>query len=740
MPTYAIRTPAGYSVAVSGVKTQEEALKIAREKWETLPRVLKQAGSGIVVEMDGGTKVFVAPGYSSTNPEEIDKIMNEGIDPGQAARERADATTVGQNPIAARGTAIVRGVPFVGSGLDEVAGMVGGPEAKANLEGLGKAFERNNPVEAAGLNLAGTAATLAGVGGAIPKALSPVGSMITGRLPWLKGLAGVAAGSAAEGGSYGALDAAEGERGVGATVGATVGGLTGAGVGAAAPFVAKGAQAIFERFARSDVNTIARTLGISRDAAKVIRNTIDQGGDPTSAMRNMRAAGDDAMLIDASEATQALGDATAASGNVAAKAMRDPIEKRAKDVNRRFANVRTQTLGPAGRGPKIDVEEIALSTAPQRRAAYDYTYEQPVDYAGETGRKIEDVIARTPRSTLRRAIEEANEAMMVERRVNSQIMASIDDATGEVTFSQPMNTLQLDYLKRALQGIQREEVVDFRPTGKGVRAGSLAGDLRDALSGVEGYDEAMAIGGDAIAEREAYLIGERLADPKTTVEDVMLTLNGGNRTPSMASLMAAQRGLSTRLGKVLGDVQKIPSDPNLDARELLTTVRLFSSANSIQKLRQILPREQLVPFLRELAAAEQTLKVRAALATNSKTQIRQATQKSVDEITAPGIVGTALAGEPLNTTKRLIQFVTGQTAEYTADRKQAIYLDIAKALTEKKGETAREAYRVIRRAIENGNATMTPAERSLVANALAGGATVGTAATINREWQGNLRD
>jgi hypothetical protein len=88
-----------------------------------------------------------------------------------------------------------------------------------------------------------------------------------------------------------------------------------------------------------------------------------------------------------------------------------------------------------------------------------------------------------------------------------------------------------------------------------------------------------------------------------------------------------------------------------------------------------------------------------------------------------------MQGEAINTTKALIQAVTGQTGEYTAARRQQIYNDIAKSLTEKRGENALAALRVLDAAMKGQDLTnaQTDSLAKMLAGVLLSGAETGTA-------------
>ncbi len=113
------------------------------------------------------------------------------------------------------------------------------------------------------------------------------------------------------------------------------------------------------------------------------------------------------------------------------------------------------------------------------------------------------------------------------------------------------------------------------------------------------------------------------------------------------------------------------------------------------------------------------------MAANSGTFRRAAQDANVQQTIAPGIVGNAMAGEPLNTSKALIQAVTGQTAEFSAAQLRSVYADIARALTQKQGPEAMAALKMIEGAM-NGQPLTAEQNRfiaSMIGTSLATGGT-----------------
>jgi hypothetical protein len=673
---------------------------------------------GRVVRSQSGKLSFVSPAYSTSDPEQVRRIM-EGAGGAQVSRGGMQESIIAQAPTAARLTKLVEGTPFVGSYLDEAIGAFAGPEATQGVRALSQAMEEVRPGQSLALNLGGagigTAATIAATPARLAAALVPSTSArmlpSVGRAAATTGLLG-----ATEGAIYGAGLGEGVGRAETAGTGALFGGLLGGALGGAAPLVAAGAENVAGLFRRSDVAKIASDLGISREAATVIKNTFDQGGDIATARAAIQRAGAEGMLADAGFAAQALLDASAATGGRAGQIAREAVEGRMTRTGEALDKTLDTVLGAAPLGPRTAVDAIADRTAPARELAYTTAYQTPINYAAPQGMKIEEVLGRVAPDDLIAGIVEANKEMRSRGMVNQQIMAVLD-ASGNVEFLREMpNVQQLDEIKKALQKIAYDNTDDFgRLTGTGQRYARLAGELRDAVAdAVPDYRTAVSIGGDKLAEERAFMLGRDLLSTRTEIEDIGFELG---KKPSAAQVEAAKSGLRSYISKVLGDVRAVPSDMNLDARQVVKAVTDMSSDNSRAKIRALMGAEADA-LLKQVDEAAQSAVVRTALATNSKTAIRGSIKQTVDELTTPGVLGQAMAGDPINTSKAIIQAVTGQTEEFTAQQRQRIFEDIARALTEKKGKTALSALNYLEQAMRGQS--LTAAQNEFLARQIAG--------------------
>lgn len=696
----------------------------AGSAWEKAPViediVMSTPDGGRIVRSQSGKLSFVSPGYSTSDPEKIKSIMG-GAMPADVSRLGMQEDIVLQAPVSSRLVKFVEGYPLIGSYVDEVIGALSGPEAAQGVRAVSEAMQETRPGQSLGLGLTGgllgSAGAIAAAPASVATALAP--STSARLLPSMAQAAGTAGLlGAIEGGIYGAgLGEGEG-RAASAMTGAATGGLLGGVLGGLAPLAARGVENVAGMFRRSDVAKIANDLGISKQAATVIKNTFDQGGDIAAARAAIQRAGDEGMLADAGFAAQALLDASAATGGRAGQIAREAVEGRMTRTGEALDKTLDTVLGTAPLGPRAAVDAIAERTAPDRAKAYGAAYGTPINYAAPQGQKIEEVLGRISPDDLIAGIVEANKEMRSNNITNQQIMAVLD-ANGEVQFLREMpNVQQLDEIKKALQKIaySRENTDDFgRLTGTGKRYNRLAGELRDAVAdAAPDYGTAVSLGGDKLAEERAFMLGRDLLSTRTEIEDIGFELG---KKPSAAQVEAAKSGLRSYIAKVLGDVRAVPSDMNLDARQVVKAVTDMSSDNSRAKIRALMGAEADA-LLKQVDEAAQSAVVRTAMATNSKTAIRGNIKQTVEELTTPGVLGQAMAGDPINTSKAIIQAVTGQTEEFTAQQRQRIFEDIARALTEKKGKTALSALNYLEQAMRGQ--PLTAAQNEFLARQIAG--------------------
>lgn len=627
-------------------------------------------------------------------------------------RKAEAAMTLAQYPSFAGPVAkAVQGIPFAGEWVDEAFDKIN-PGAGERARQLQGAYDELHPVASTAAEVTG------GVVGSIPLVLSGLGvagQALTRTGAVLRGAGLGAFGGATEGAVAGAGRSEPGQRIEGAVTGGAIGLGLGAALGGIAPLVGEGVQALSKRIKKLDVRSIADEFGISAPAARTVKEAL-VNDDLDTAVARIGQLGDDAMLADSGPATGQLLNAASATGGQALKVTREAVEDRSQQIGQRLPGKLDAILGKP-KGVKTAAREIAKSTQPARSAAYDTAYDQAIDYS-TAGRQIEDVLDRVPPNTMMGAISEANDAMTEAGTRNLQIMAEIGE-DGSVVFREMPNVQQLDKIKQALDTIGREAVDQFgRPTAQGNRARRLARDLRDAISNaVPAYKRALRIGGDKIQQDEALDIGRKLLFKNTTVEDVRDFVSGGI---SQEARQAARQGVRETIENTLSNVRRTITDPDIDAREAMQLVKEVSSRANKSKLRLILGAEKADALLDELDRAATALTLRAAVARNSDTAIRQSIQGQVQAETTPGLIRRTAGnmGNPLDAAKEISQTIAGIDPRTLSGEQKAIFDEIATALTQIRGPEAQKALSVVRDAL-NGQ-PIKDAEAQLIGRLVAG--------------------
>lgn len=629
-----------------------------------------------------------------------------GATPVEIVQSSIDNQRIDANPIAARAQEVVRGVPFVGSYADEVVGAIS-PQAGANMAATSQAMQRERPKETMALNLGGA------VAGSVPMALAAGPSIAANAATSIGGRAlqagalGLVAGGT-EGAIYGAGEQ-EGGRGRNAAVGGAVGAGAGAILGTAAPYAAAGVKSLITRLRGSDVKVIAKELGVTPEAAGVIRDAMRTGSE-ADAMAALQRAGPDAMLADAGKSASTLLDAAAASGGAASQIAQPAVSARAQAATGKIVSVLDRTLG-APKGEKELITAVRTGSAPARSAAYEAAYAQPIDYASGQGRRLEGLMSRVPASAWRRA----SQLMSLDGDASMQKLFTIGD-DGAVTVQTMPDVRQLDYITRALNDVASEADGAGKlggTTDLGRSTGNLSKVIRQTVrSAVPEYGTALDTAAGAISERNAIETGYTLLSRTTRREDIAQAMGSASK----AEREAAKQGVRASIDDAMASVTRTMSDPDTTTREGILALRDMSSRSNATKLRILLGQDAANELLSEVDQAATAFELRAAIAENSKTAIRASIQKGVETRADGGVLSALKSGEPINAAKRIVQALSGETPEAVELRRMGIYEDIATALTETRGARAENALRRINAAM-NGQA-MSEQSARFVANTL----------------------
>ncbi len=612
---------------------------------------------------------------------------------------------------------IARGVPIIGGAMDEASALAssltGGnyDETLDYQRARDRFMDKNAPVVSTGLQVAGGLAS--GLGAARALGLGTgAATTATRSLPTVT----QALGYGASGAGVGAADMfARGEGGAGnraqnAAMGAAFGGV----LGTAAPYVggalSGGTQRVLD-FLSSD--QALRRLGISRNAANVLIRQLsaDDTVTATGAQR-IRDAGPDAMLADAGQASEQLLDTALARSGPGSTAARQAVEQRARAANQGMARELDNTFGQAV-GVETRQAGVRQGTAAARGQAYDAAYDLPIDYAAAPGQQIEALMGRVPQE----AVNQANRLMRAEGMASRQIRAQVD-ADGVVTFDTLPDVRQLDYITRALNEVARGA------EGQGAMGGTTAaGRIYQDLSrqirqnlrtAVPEYGVALDTAADPIRRIQAIEFGATLLNKGTTREAVVDALQGA----STAERNAMRQGVRDQLDEIVANVKGMASDPNIDARQLKELLGTLSSDAARQKVTALLGQNAARSFFGQLGRFSRATELRAAVARNSQTYARTATEQQVKAQLEPGVIGSALEGNFPQAVKKIFQQLSGMTPERRLAMEDQLFGEIANALTTVRGRQAEQMLLNLQRAIQSRSANQTGA-RAL------GGATTG---------------
>jgi hypothetical protein len=460
-------------------------------------------------------------------------------------------------------------------------------------------------------------------------------------------------------------------------------GAIGAGIGAATggafPLAAEGVSRSYRGIVDAlSSNRTARQVGTSPDVLRMLGQAMDADGTrgPVG-QANMARAGQDAMLADAGPNARAILDTAIQRGGPGGVAAREAITARTTRSAGALTDALDNTLGQP-QGVTAARSAIRQGSAGARSGAYNTAYETPIDYASQQGQALEQLIrGRVPGSV----INQANRIMQLEGESSRQILARVAD-DGSVAFETLPDVRQIDYITRALnQAAESGE-------GAGALGGqttigrayqNLSREIRDTLrDAVPEYGQALQTAADPIRRSKAVELGSKLLSPSMTrdqVDEAVSGMTGPER-------QALAQGVRSRLDDMMANVTRTVQDGDTTAREAIKGLKELSSRANREKLATAIGQQQADTLFAEIDRAATSFELRAAVAENSKTYARQATDRRIAEMTEPGAIGKALQGQPIKATQRIAQALTGQTPERITARQEGIYADLARILTQ----------------------------------------------------------
>lgn len=599
---------------------------------------------------------YVPPGVEGYNPDT--GMVQRNSAPYSALQGATDAASFGFADEAAAG---------LGSLLDNI--LPGGQsrsydEALAGIRGQQESAQQDNPWSYLGGQIGGGVAMGAATGAPLAAA-SP--SLVMRSL-------GSAATGAAGGGLYG-FGSGEGleDRAVEGAVGAGVGGALGALFPAVAEVGRRGYRAVADALT---TNRTASGVGTSPDVLRILSRQM--GADDTlgpRGLRNMAAAGQDAMLVDAGPNAKTILDATIQRGGRGGVIARDAVEARTGRAGHALTDALDNTLGQP-QGVTAARTAIRQGSAGARGTAYDAAYATPIDYASQQGQTLERMIRRRVTPDI---IATANKIMRLDDDTSQQILARVAD-DGSVAFEVLPDVRQIDYITRALnQASQSGE-------GQGALGGqttlgtayqNLSRDIRNNLRTlVPEYGNALETAADPIRRSQAVDLGSRLLSPGMTRDQVAEAVDGMTRPERDA----VAQGVRSRIDDMMANVKRTLLDDNTDAREAIKGIAELSSRANREKLGTVIGQQRADQLFDEIDRVATSFNLRARVAANSATYSRLALDRDVKTMTEPGVIGLLAQGKPVQAPQRMMQEITAQTPRHQLAAQDEIFSELARLL------------------------------------------------------------
>ena len=598
---------------------------------------------------------------------------------------------------------VAKGAPIIGGSLDEMAAgmssLMGGnyDEALDYQRARDRFVEKGAPVMSTGLQLAG------GIGSALggANALGLTGFGVNSSVPLAqRALTGIAVGA-----PVGAADAfARGEGGAESRAeNSILGGLLGGITGGIAPVIGQGISSAYQNI-RNFTNPAASfaRLGISRPVGEELVDRLGPDEMGARGLARIRAAGPQGMVADAGPSAAGVTDAVIQKGGPGAGFAGEQITQRMQAGNQQLRRTLDQTFGPAV-GVTTQRTAIREGSEAARDAAYRAAYASPIDYTTPQGAVIQQLWGR-----VRPAVRTAANNLLHDEGL-PQIA---DDALPDVR--------QIDYVTRALNDVA--ESAEGRGalggvTNQGRVASGLAQQLRDATRiAAPNYGVALDTAASPIRQSLAVRLGSRLLQSNFTRADLVEELQG--MTPQERQSVVS--GLRAQLDEMMSAVRGMASDPNVDARQINEMMKNLTSQTNREKIATVLGGGNAsMRFFREAGQAFRSAQLRASVSTNSRTAARKEIMGGMDERFKPGPVGTAMQGDLPGAAKKSIQIATGATPRQQRLRNNEQWLELARALTGRRGRAAERFLRQLQ-AAANARAAASGRGRSLGVGAAGG--------------------
>jgi len=548
-------------------------------------------------------------------------------------------------------------------------------DERARIESFGE----TNPISSGVAEFAGAVPTgLAGGGLRLGRFLASKAAPLSRKVAASAGLGGAQSGvygfGAGEGGATNRADNALSQAALGATIGGAL--------PLAGSAVRGGLDAVAARRAASAENVNPKVFPVVTEAMRDIPQA--------EITKTLKEAGPQAMVADVVDPRVL--DRTVQVSPAAARVAQKNITERVNVDKATLDKTLNETFGAFKGGERAVARKIAEQTAPQRDKAYKKAYAQPINYANESGKEVQNVFNTVPANILRKATTEANEEMLIDGVGKNQIL--LKEVGGKVEISKLPNMVQADYLKRGLDNVAEKATDQFgRPLPQGRRARKLSGRLRDALrENVPVYGIALRAGADKIQRDRASQLGKDIFKNKVTLEDVTDLVEKIKRGDvADIALNDFQQGIRRAIKDKTSQIMPTMADPNTEIAEAKKLVKQLRTTASREKLTAVLGKPKADKLFRDINRLAKSFYVQGGIARNSATYGRQATENMNRQLNAPGVMQNLRMMRPLEAARRAGQSLMQATPESVFKRSDAMNESLAQLLTGPRGGAAQDA-------------------------------------------------
>ena len=663
----------------SGLKSKRQESFLEQGFVVVDPNTNYRDNGRIMWNKDKDELIFVSDTYQTSDRDEIERIRSQGDMANPQEMSRMSEQLKGREGEAFALTA-AESLPYVGGVIPSVYDAVTGrgfksPEMQQAFESLGFDQSSNKPISSELISQFGEENPMASFGAKGLGLLAPTGaalglskfapnkvpSYLTGRtqremqgrpvLSTGKNVAYQAASGAAEGGGEASIYAfgkalSEGQsldqarkEGLGAgVVGASFGGTLSGGLS----LVGEAFNKFVNRSSQTSIaDQISKQFGYSPETSSLIEASIADGLDIPQTIEKLKRAGEGGVLADADPAIAFLLDAaSSATARTRARAT-ETLQERADQASKRIDPLFDRTFGE-GISPQFEpIEQIMKRTRTQRRNAYSKAYAQKIDYESDAGKEIisilEDLQKVDPNfvSSVQGRMDflGAFDADNIKAPMFQDV--GIVGKDGQIKYDRAPSVKALDLIKRKINDMAYTPNVDASERGALVE---LSRRLRSALgNAASDYNAATKIGGDAIANRNAYEIGSQL-NRRPSYEVY------GAATESKESRQSLQEGVRSYLNKIINSAKRpVTSTDSNEIAETLKALKETSSGDFRQKIKMIMPKKEADKFFKELDEIKVRFETKGIVGTGSATAMRQQNIRYIDDITNPTLRDAASA-------------------------------------------------------------------------------------------------